>query len=137
LIEGSPSLYAKLQEKRGVNSICLNAMICSSPKLLHLIERSEVGGASELMTKEFTDRFYPDMTAAKLATMPTVPCVSLTTVLRQFGIRHVAIFSLDVEGAEISVLRTIDWFEFSASFIIMDTREGMANDAGEELQRVG
>jgi hypothetical protein len=46
-------------------------------------------------------------------------------------------FSLDVEGAELSVLRTIDWFEFSASFIIMETREGMTNDAGEELQRAG
>jgi len=38
-----------------------------------------------------------------------VACVPLSTVLATAGVTHVDFFVLDVEGAELDVLRTIDF----------------------------
>lgn len=65
----------------------------------------------------------PKITAADLAELPTVPCVSLGDTLANFGVRHVDLFSLDVEGAEVSVLKTIDFSKFSASVIVLEIRD--------------
>ena len=39
----------------------------------------------------------------------TVPCRPLSDMLRLAGLKEIHLFSLDVEGAELSVLQTMDW----------------------------
>ena len=39
----------------------------------------------------------------------TVPCFSLNTILQALGVQKVDMFSLDVEGGEYDVLKTIDF----------------------------
>ena len=38
-----------------------------------------------------------------------VPCFPLGLLLSTIGITHIDLFSLDVEGGELSVLETMDW----------------------------
>ena len=38
-----------------------------------------------------------------------VPCGPIGTYLSAIGITHIDLFSVDVEGAELSVLLTMDW----------------------------
>jgi FkbM family methyltransferase len=120
LIEGSPKKFDALKANRGERDICVNAMICSSEKPLHYIEsddvKNAVGGAWELMTPHFKALKHGDMTEEKVSKLSTVPCVSMADILSNFGIRHVDIFSLDVEGAEAQVLETIDWQVSPTSF---------------------
>lgn len=128
MIEGSPLLYEKLVTNRpGV--VAINEMIYSEPQQLHWMDVAKsgrfstaVGGAWELMSERFKRIHYPDITAADVPKLPTVPCVSLTDALARFGVRHFDLFSLDVEGAEVSVLKTLDFSKFSASVILLEMR---------------
>ncbi len=124
LIEGSPVLYKKLRVNRP-EAITVNAMICAEPRQLHWIETSNaIGGAWELMQEGFKKDKHPTMTDEKVAGLPTVPCVRLDSVMAKFGVTHVDLFSLDVEGAELSVLQAIDFNRFSASVIVSEWRPG-------------
>ena len=48
---------------------------------------------------------------------------TLDSVLREFNSpKHIDLFSLDVEGAELSVLRGVDFNEFSFGYILLESR---------------
>ena len=51
----------------------------------------------------------------------TVPCRPLADMLEANGLRHVHFFSLDVEGAELQVLQTIDFQKVSFDVIMVET----------------
>ena len=136
LIEGSPVLYQKLRANRP-EAITVNAMICAEPRQLHWIETSNaIGGAWELMQDGFKKVKHPTMTDEKVAELPTVPCVRLDSVMARFGVTHVDLFSLDVEGAELSVLQAIDFNRFSASVIVSEYRPGQRG-VDDILKRAG
>lgn len=127
MIEGSPKNFAALVRNRP-DTINLNAMICESDTKLHWIESGNaIGGAWEFMPQAFRKEKHGDLTAENVAKLPTVPCVSLANVLARFGIQHVDLLSLDVEGAEASVLKTIDFDKFSASVILVEVKPGQEN----------
>ena len=60
----------------------------------------------EFMAESFQKRWYG--TDILPEDSEVVPCVSLGSILRTFGLSQVDFFSLDVEGAELEVLRTLD-----------------------------
>ena len=60
----------------------------------------------EFMAESFQRRWYGTDIMPEDAEV--VPCVSLGSILRSFGLSRVDFFSLDVEGAELEVLRTLD-----------------------------
>ena len=51
----------------------------------------------------------PNATAAQRAKRIQVPCMPLGQILRDLAVTRLTYLSLDVEGAELFVLRTIDW----------------------------
>ncbi len=141
MIEGSPNLYAKLVKNRpGV--VAINAMVCSEAKELHWIDSSNVGGSDavggawELMPETFRKEKHGHLTPADIAKFPTVPCVSLSSALARFGVRHVDLFSLDVEGAEASVIKTLDFTKFTASVVVFEDRPG-SSGVREQLLKAG
>lgn len=121
LVEGSKRSYSKLEKNRTL-AIRVNAAVCSEARTLHWVEGNnhDVFGVWELMSDTFRLRWFPEMTEDKVKLLPTTECVRLTDILGRFGIRHVDLFSLDVEGAEMSVLEAIDFEKFSASVIIVE-----------------
>lgn len=123
--KGSPKNYAKLEKKRPL-AILVNAMVCAEAQTLHWVEGKSIAtsGAWELMSDDFRRIKFADMTDEKVQNLPTVECVRLTDILGRFGIYHVDLFSLDVEGAELSVLKAIDFDKFSASVILVEERSG-------------
>lgn len=123
MVEGSPTEAAKLFRNRP-KAITVNAMICGEKRDLHWLDNPDggaVSGAFELIEPNILKRHYD---AAKLeelvANAPIVPCIPLGTLLSKFSIQHVDLFSLDVEGAELSVLKTIDFSKFSASVLMLE-----------------
>ncbi len=53
-------------------------------------------------------------------TAEAVPCVSLGSILQTFSISHIDFFSLDVEGAELEVLRTLDLSAVRFNIIVVE-----------------
>ena len=63
-----------------------------------------VGG----VISEMTDEHYRAYVTNE-STVVRVPCTGLGKLLRQAGVTKVDLLSLDVEGAELTVLNTMDW----------------------------
>ena len=51
----------------------------------------------------------PNATAAQREKRIQVPCLPLARILSDLAVTRLSYFSLDVEGAELFVLRTLDW----------------------------
>lgn len=95
---------------------------------------SGVGGIFEFMPQSLIRDFYPLIAAkgaAAVNDLPAVMCRPLAPVLGMFGISHVNIWVLDVEGAELEVLEAIDFTAVSFDVIFVEADGGNPEkDAG-------
>ena len=65
-----------------------------------------------------------------------VPCGPLSPVLETLLTGHVNFFSLDVEGAEAMVLRTIDWSKVRVDIMIAESNNEHCKDVCESRSQV-
>ena len=114
LIEANPVSCEKLfKEPRRARSTKFCSAVCDDSKKRFLefefVDDPAVGGAVEAlktMDAEWKESWH-SAGAAKKRSM--VPCAPLSMLLRSTGVTAIDLFSLDVEGSEIHVLRTMDW----------------------------
>ena len=90
------------------------------------------------MAPSFRDGIYalqPNGTRANAKAELVVPCVPLQYMLDRFGVHDIDFFSLDVEGAELEVLKTIDFGRTRISVILveMDGRHQAKDDQVTQL----
>ncbi|MEB3312079.1 MAG: FkbM family methyltransferase [Snowella sp.] len=52
-----------------------------------------------------------------------VPCRTLTSILDEYKIQEIDLFSLDVEGAELTVLKGLDFSQYRPKFILIETEQ--------------
>jgi len=121
MIEASPDMYAKLTVNR-TGDVCVNAAICDESRMVHYVSASEpngdgVRGIWEFMHESFRARWHPN---ANIDAQPLVPCLPLADVFDALGVLHVNFFSLDVEGAELAVLRTVDFARVTFDVICVE-----------------
>ena len=118
LIEGSPKSYNALKANRP-HQITVNAVMCGRHGTVHYLEgaRSCCRGVVEFMLEE-------KRKSMKNATnkILDVPCVPLSYIFESLNVKHINLFFLDVEGAEMSVLQTIDYD--SVTFDVMCVEGG-------------
>lgn len=95
---------------------------------------SGVGGIFEFMPSSLIADFYPKVFAkgaSAVDDMPLVTCRPLAPVLRMFGIEHVHVWVLDVEGAELEVLKAVDLSVLTVDVILVEADGGNpTKDAG-------
>ena len=58
--------------------------------------------------------------SAAVNRLPTIPCLPVKNLLNILHINHIDIWVLDVEGAELSVLRGTDFEKVHFSTIVME-----------------
>lgn len=58
-----------------------------------------------------------------------VPCFHIQSVLDAYELTHIDYLSIDAEGADIFILKAIDWTRFSADIVSVESHE---NDNLEE-----
>ena len=115
LIEGQPQNFKKLRANRP-HSLALGVAVCRAHGFANFTNRSGVNaGIHEMMSDAHRRRFR----IAKSMTLP-VPCGPLGDWLALLRVTNIDFFSLDVEGAELLVLQTIDWSAISLGVLLVE-----------------
>ena len=75
------------------------------------------------MSPEFRRAWHSSAEEMPAGARP-VSCLPLRALLRMFGIAHIDLFSLDVEGAELEVLKTVDFSAVRINVIVVEQDGG-------------
>jgi FkbM family methyltransferase len=126
LIEANPITFEKLKQNRPGARLC-NAAIFdrNGSAQFELIEGGLYGwsGIKECMEPQHSERI-----AAKVPStyrkLVSVPCRTLDDVLNQFGIRHIDYLSIDVEGAELALLKVFPFARHSIDVLGVEDNFG-------------
>jgi FkbM family methyltransferase len=106
LIEPVPSFYASILSKNR-NIFSINACIASNKPIVAKLRVGDslTGRLKEMKASELSrmEKYYGKNNLSTLY----VPCFSLNTILSAIGINKVDYFSLDVEGGELDVIKSI------------------------------
>ncbi|CAK0733424.1 hypothetical protein CVIRNUC_000273 [Coccomyxa viridis] len=130
LIEPNLLEFEKIPAKRP-NAIAVHAAICSQEQLVHFVGKGAIipmvgnsagplAGIWEFMTPEFKKQWFRKKAHELPADAELVSCVPLGLVLEMFGIRHIDFLSLDVEGAELEVLKTVNLTQVSVDVLVVE-----------------
>ena len=127
LIEANPDYHRKLLEKNRrayVLNACLNGQ--RRPATVRFAPAGLCGGIFEKM--------YPAH-VANLANSKelqvTVNCFPLSSITAALGVSHVDYLSLDVEGPEIEILKTIDWTRLQIDVVSLEYYVWRENRVGK------
>ena len=127
VVEASPRLVRQIGETRSARVV--HAAVSDRDGTADFLEVT-----SGLMQMSGLVEHYPDETLGAIRldkrhaeTVVTVPAARLDTLLRTHGLRQIDYCSIDVEGAERAVLRSIDFNEFDIAVLSIEN-----NRAGPE-----
>ena len=102
LIEANPKNFEALQNNRP-NAFNVHAAMCAGD-YIDFIGTGAVGGVVDTMSKGHKKGWIkPNEKQLR------VPCQTFKPLFSKYGIQHIDIFVLDVEGGEYQVLQTMDW----------------------------
>ena len=128
-IEADLVNFQKLTSNRR-NSTNINAALCQNEAEVHFISKPNQGGVNgiyEFMTDEFKKQFHADILSnpSLLDSYPRVMCKSPMQLFTMLGIRKggyydIDIWVLDVEGAELEVLKGTNFSLVNIKFITME-----------------
>mmetsp|Transcript_1886 Transcript_1886/g.3001 ORF Transcript_1886/g.3001 Transcript_1886/m.3001 type:complete len:309 (-) Transcript_1886:89-1015(-) len=122
-VEADPRNFYKLVRNResGIN---INAALCSETKMLHYTndDGGQIQGFVEFMSPAFLRKWHKKIynNITRLEDLATVQCVQMKRLMREINLRHIDIWILDVEGAELSVLQGTDFSELHVSAVVME-----------------
>lgn len=124
-------------KKDSPRAFSANSAICKHKSEVHYVSRPDlptVSGILEFMAPDFLHWFHTPIYNAgvppgnlssvdwgRFPSVQKVDCISLTTVLHHAGVTHVNFFVLDTEGAELEVLRSIDFLRVHFDVISVET----------------
>jgi len=136
LIEPSPAYYEQLVQNRPNEIALVHAAVCDSEQTLHFVNNGAVGGIYEFAPQSFRDQWWPGVTFDS-PNVQEVTCKTLQKIIQQhFGdTTYFDFFSLDVEGAELQVLQSIDFNKvtFGIIFLEADDHNTQKNAAVQEF----
>lgn len=122
LIELSGQNFDRLIINRPNELATIHAGVCDRKRLLHYVEgKSAVGGIWEFAAETFKERFWKGITLESPEVKP-VECAPLVELLGpQLGESfYFDFFSLDVEGAEFEVIKSIDFTKLGFGIILAE-----------------
>eukprot|EP00525_Craspedostauros_australis_P009008 CAMPEP_0198116664 /NCGR_PEP_ID=MMETSP1442-20131203/13884_1 /TAXON_ID= /ORGANISM="Craspedostauros australis, Strain CCMP3328" /LENGTH=297 /DNA_ID=CAMNT_0043774541 /DNA_START=130 /DNA_END=1023 /DNA_ORIENTATION=- len=120
LIEANPFNFKKLVENRKNDLAVVHAGVCNEEMDLHWVsvENGATGGFREFIS----DRLKKTWWNNKIVEEIVVKCKRLETILATNvpDVKYFDFFSLDVEGAELSVLESIDLDTYQFGYFVIE-----------------
>lgn len=101
MVEANPLFVPKLL--KNANSIVVHSAICDEKRTVHFYSHNHESGIVEFTLATEMQR------SAMMKTAVKVECLPLGFILRGTNVTHVNFFVLDVEGAELAILNSVDW----------------------------
>jgi FkbM family methyltransferase len=125
LVELSPSNYEKLVKNRRNEIAVVHAAVCANHQTVHYMAtpKNSAGGIWEFAAPSFRKKWWKDVSVDAL---PTIECSPLKDLI----VEHVAkeayfdFLSLDIEGAELIALQSIDFTKVGFGIILVEARVG-------------
>jgi len=140
LIEANPE-HRNNMKNRSPGAIGLISAICNSQRTIHYAVgqgNPYTGGILEFMSLDYMKTWHPDLYNAcspkgdastlnfnkygKDRLLP-VDCLPLHYIFHKLQVRHVNLFILDVEGAELDVLKSIDFKSIVFDVLSVETED--------------
>uniref|UniRef100_A0A7R9VGC5 Methyltransferase FkbM domain-containing protein n=1 Tax=Chlamydomonas euryale TaxID=1486919 RepID=A0A7R9VGC5_9CHLO len=132
LIEANPVSYRALARNRP-SAITIRSAVCATDNIVTFCQSSpQISGIWEFMSEGFKQQWYPNGLPASTIQLP---CVPLSRLLHLARITHYNFFSLDVEGAELQVLKSINWQLVSFEVIVVEASNKEGDSAKTEQVR--
>jgi len=132
LIEANPQNFKELQINRP-NALNVHSAMCTG-KSIDFIGSGAVGGMVDTMSTGHNKAWVrPNEKSVR------VPCQTFKPLFSKYGIHHVDVFILDVEGGEYEVLKTMDWSVTVGVWVVELDKGDLQKDANvrEELRKHG
>ena len=138
LIEGNPIVYEKLLKK---NRKCysINCCVSNDMNAMEFTLADHLSSANVTMTKSQSKRInyikkgHADKDFGKVV---TIKCQSFNDIMDAIGVNYIDFFSLDVEGAELYILQSIDWRRFYIDIFFIETDQNR-DDIIQYMSSVG
>ena len=125
LVEAHPQNAAALKKNRP-DAWTVHAAMCTGDHVT-FVGAGATGGVVDTMSpdhkKAFISKTYKNI---------TVKCRQWGPLFKKYGIQHIDVFVIDVEGGEYTVLSVMDW-TVSVDFFIIETSSSSSN---ENRQRI-
>ena len=134
LIEPAPDSFKRLEQNRPNELALINAAVCDSAKTVHWVQLPPQGagavvrGIWEFATPSFRKQWWRGITPTSRPDLThEIKCSPLASLLREAAGGTLPSFydfySLDVEGAELAVLKTVDWDHMRFGVILVEADE--------------
>ena len=140
LIEACPTNFAALTRNRP-GSILSDKAVCNPvPPSKTVPFSANCGPSSGVMDTDIGDDFIRNVRSGESEMKIDVPCDTMSNVIAEAGLKHVDLFSIDVEGSEAKLVSSIDFSKVSIHVIVIEMDHCSVEDrevVATELSRAG
>ena len=125
LVELTPSNFYKAKKRRPNELAVVNAAVCEKKQKIHYYERGAVSGVYEFASPSFKKRRWKAGISLDSPQVKEIDCAPLMDILAENHVEtnYFDFFSLDVEGAEFEVLKSIDFDKLGFGIIFVEADE--------------
>jgi hypothetical protein len=123
MVELGPSNFKSLLKNRRNELALVNAGVCEKKRTLHYVERIAVGGIWEFAAPGFKKQWWPDIKDVNSTALTPIECSPLQDIIDEHIGKQVYFdfFSLDIEGAEVEAIHSIDFQRVGFGIILVES----------------
>jgi len=121
LIEANPErLKSLIKTNRNAFVVRACLSVTEKPYLARYTMPNNVGGAVSSSLTEYEIKIFKSYSKSRVLPEIYVQCFPLTSILDALNIHHIDYLSLDVEGSEIEILRTVNWRKLTVDVLTIE-----------------
>jgi len=135
LIEPSPSNFQKMKKNRP-NCYNVHCAVSNDKTEIDFVgDGTAVGGSKHILdTMVKNDTNWIEQWKLNKNTIK-VPAKKMKDIIKKTNVKYIDFFSLDVEGAELDVLKSMDW-DIPIYIIVMEVKSWISDSNVEECREI-